>query len=192
MPEQWRSAVAVVALLTAGCSTMSLRTPESRRDFASAVIENWSDYARLQASRLMEEYGPPDRIDYSELAWSGKGPWKEIRVWDVSPYYDDNLGPADLEQTIYFSATPESRRRLQAFSKQLRFSPDGKTLSALGSSEADNFLVLNLADEIASGRATPDEARDFYERTMRLTLAGKFTPYTQRLLFSPFAGPAAR
>jgi len=185
-------ATAFLAGLSAACASVSLRSPESRRYFAEAVIENWSDYSRLQAAKLMQQYGPPDQVKHAELVWNDKGVWRKIRVWDVTPYYDSNIGAPDLEQTISYPVLPELRGQLAALSGGLRVSSDGTELSARGVSEESNLLTLNLADEIVLGRRTPEDANRFYKTTLQLSLAGKGSPYTQRLLFTPPPAPPKR
>jgi hypothetical protein len=168
---------------------VSLSSAGSRSYFAEAVIENWSGYSRLQAAKLMQKYGPPDQIKHAELVWNDKGVWRKIRVWDVTPYYDSNAGMPDLEQTISYAVRPEQQGQLAGFRGELRVSSDGTELSARGVSEESNLLALNLADDIVSGRRTPEDANRFYETTLELSLAGKDSPYMQQLLFTP---PSAR
>jgi hypothetical protein len=59
------------------------------------------------------------------------------------------------------------------------------TMSARCDNEAMNFLALNLAYEIAQGRRTVDEARNFYAQTAVATLRGQASEYTQGLIFMP-------
>ncbi len=177
--------VAVCALVGAACSSITLRTPESRRYFAEAVTESWSDYSRLQAARLMEKYGPPDKVGHAELVWSGRAPWSSIRVWDVTPYYDSSLGDPNLEQAVYYPVIPGQRGALKALPGKVRASRDGTELSARGASEPANLLSINLAEEVLSGRRTPEEAADFHESTLDLSVSGKSSPYLERLLFTP-------
>jgi hypothetical protein len=185
-------ATALLAAAGAACSTVSLRTPEARRQFAGAVIENWSGYSRLQAEKLIQEYGPPDRVKHDELAWQDKGLWRRIRVWDVTPYFDSNVGAPDLEQTISYPVLPAQSAALAALGDKLSVSSDQKELSARGASEEENLLALNLADEIIAGRRTAQDARRLYDTTIELSQAGKSSPYTQRLLFTPPAAPSPR
>jgi hypothetical protein len=174
----------------AGCSSITLRTPESRRYFAQAVTDNWSNYSRLQAARLMEEYGAPDKVSHAELAWAEKGPWRSIRVWDVTPYYDSSSGAPTLEQTVHYPVPAEKRAALKALKGKVLVSPDGTALSARGTSEPVNLLTLNLADDILAGRRSPKEAAGFYDSTLRLSVSGKSSPYLERLLFTPRPAPA--
>jgi hypothetical protein len=50
-------------------------------------------------------------------------------------------------------------------------------------SEALNRLSLNLADDVAAGRRSPQDADRFFLRTVRLRAAGKSSPYLDQLLF---------
>ncbi|MDD5304050.1 MAG: hypothetical protein PHS14_13195, partial [Elusimicrobia bacterium] len=56
-------------------------------------------------------------------------------------------------------------------------------LTASSDDESENFLALNLADEVLKGRRTPREASDFRQNAFRLRDAGKSSPYFDRLLF---------
>lgn len=189
-----RSILVLTAAVLAGaaCSSITLRTPESRRYFAETVTDNWSDYSRLQAARLMEKYGPPDKVGHAELVWSGREPWSRIRVWDVTPYYDSSLGDPNLEQAVYYPVLPGQRGALKALPGKVRVSRDGTEISARGGSEPANLLSLNLADEVLSGRRSPAEAAGFYDSTLKLSVSGKSSPYLERLLFTPRPAPAGK
>jgi hypothetical protein len=81
---------------------------------------------------------------------------------------------------------PANRRSgLAAFSDAVLVSGDGTELAARSVNEDHNYLVLNLAVEIVKGIKTPAEARRFYDATLELKAAGKTSPYTEMLLFTP-------
>jgi len=167
-----------------GCATTTLRTPETRREFAEAVIGNWSDFSRTLARKFIAEYGPPDQVKYSRLVWNDKGPWKSTTVWDVPPYYDSDFGEDILEQTIPYPIPLDRRPALAEFSDRVRVSKGGSALSVRATSEELNFLTANLAHELLSGIQQPATARRFYDRTLQLSAAGKSSPYMQGLLFA--------
>jgi hypothetical protein len=55
--------------------------------------------------------------------------------------------------------------------------------------EAANFLALNLAHDIVTGRRTVQQAREFYGQTIQALMRGEKPPYTQALQFQvPMAG----
>jgi hypothetical protein len=175
--------IATISALTAGCATESTLPPEARHDFAQTVISRWSDPALLLAAKLIEEYGPPDRIDYSRIAWNEKGPWKRITVWDIRQNQAADMGTDDIEQTAACPVPAEKIQALAAFSGKIRVSQDGGELSARSDSEEQNFLAINLAHEIILGHTDQLEARRLYDRIIKLSSAGKYSPYMRKLLF---------
>jgi hypothetical protein len=46
-----------------------------------------------------------------------------------------------------------------------------------------NFLALNLANDVASGKKTVEEARAYYARAAKEFMQGKMDPYTKQLQF---------
>ena len=172
---------AILAGFLAGCATM---TPDARRAKADTIINDWTSFSRLAAAKLIEEYGPPDRIKNDELTWNEKGSWKRITVRDVSGgYYYYEAGAYNIEQAISCRVPSEKRRALAVFSEKIRVPPGGIELIVRSKREEFNFLTVNLAYEIIQGIRNPLEAQRFYDRTLQLTVAGKSSPYMNKLLF---------
>ena len=103
----------------------------------------------------------------------------------MPPFYVPASGPDILEQTVDYAVAPSQIRDLRRFSRKLRVSKDGGELSARGTSEEQNFLALNIADDILQGRRNPAQAIAFRERTLELAAAGKSSPYLRGLRFGP-------
>jgi len=160
-------------------------SPQARRERAEDAIAYWSDSSRLQAARLIEEYGPPDEVRRGRLTWNEKGPWKRTTVWEVSQEYPSNQDGDDLEQVLAYPVPEDKRLALLAFSDKVRVSEDGQELSAHSNREELDFLALNLAHEVIQGMRGPLDAFHFEQRTLQLSAAGKTSPYLQGLLFVP-------
>jgi hypothetical protein len=184
------AAFLTAAVAIAGCSTTPLLPGvEERNEAAQAVISNWSDFCRLSASKLIDEYGAPDEIDSSRLVWRDRSLVKRIAVWDVPSEFEADGGAGNVEYTVAYAVPRDKRGALAAFSPDVRVSRDSTELSARSTSEEVNFLAINLADEIIHGIKTPAEARDFFHRTVELSAAGKTSPFMQGLLFLPKPAP---
>ncbi len=56
-------------------------------------------------------------------------------------------------------------------------------LSARTDNEETNYLSLNLADEVVSGRLNAVEASEIYDKTLELLFAGKSSSFTTKLHF---------
>jgi len=172
--------------LCAGCATAPAPPLSSaeRLHQAQAVAADWYIYSQLVAMKLIEQYGPPDRIESGRLTWYNKGPWQRIAAWNAKDYYYPAADRLDnVEQTVPYAVPADKRPALAAFSDRITVSKDGSELSARGSDEELNFLALNLAHEIIRGVRSPEEARRFYDRTRELSLAGKSSPYMEGLFF---------
>jgi hypothetical protein len=182
----WKQAAigaAAIMAMAGGCRTVM--PPQERQDMAQIVIMDWAEPARLLAADLIDEYGPPDRVESSRLVWNNKHLWKKITVWDDIPGSSPDDGGYILEQTVSYPVPAQKLEDLAAFSGELRVSADGTELSARSISEDRDYLAVNLADEIVQGIKTPEEARQAYDQILRLKQAGKTSAMTQGFNFLP-------
>ncbi len=156
-----------------------------RRALSEATIAQWSDVSALAARRVIEEYGTPDEVHYDRLVWNNDAPWRRTVVRNVLPPYSagDELGV--IEQTIDYSLTPEQAASVAAFDRRLAYNPRSQELSVRSDREENNFLRLNLANEVVEGKLSPDQARDSYARILALEEAGKSSRYLLGLRFAP-------
>lgn len=153
---------------------------------AEAAIRSWPAPSRALAGAMLEKYGAPDEIVASQLGWNDRRPWTRI----VAFRDPKTVGGADvLLQSVAYGRVPFTRwRALSAFGHGTAYDPVKQELDARTEGETANILALNLADEVARGRRTPEDARAFFDRTVSLSLSGKSSPYTTRLLFAPAGG----
>ena len=149
------------------------REAEARR-----ILSGWPVVSQRTAEVIMEKYGPPDLALSSRLSWYDNAPWKITTVYR-DPYEHIDV----LEQTVGYVVPQEKVQALAKLDVALRMSRDGRELSATSEAEETNFLALNLADEVVRERKTPEEAREFYLRTVLQWNAGKSSPYMKGLRF---------
>ncbi|MCX5797605.1 MAG: hypothetical protein NTY77_19110 [Elusimicrobia bacterium] len=158
----------------------------ARRDAgarALAQTAGWPEGPSLAARLMVEEYGPPQWASAGRLEWFVVPPWKRIVV---------RSSPAGfLEHAVSYSIPRDRLPALLSFGRGLRFDPEQGELAASGDSEEHNLLCLNLASDIARGKMTADQARRFYDDTLRKSYAGKSSPYLERLLFAAPLWPEA-
>ena len=142
---------------------------------ALAQADRWTPAARTAARAMIERYGPPQEISSFELRWDGPLPWKRIVI--------QNEPQSPLEEVAAYAFPADKAAALDRFPHGLRVYAAEGALGARNRREALNFLSLNLADDIATGRTTPEDANRIFIRTVRLQEAGKSSPYMNRLLF---------
>jgi len=170
------AAALALTLAAGGYVAYRNRTPSPQR--VEAHIKTWFEAPRSLVRVMTERYGPPSQLSPDAVTWFERGPWKRIVIRGDAP---DSF----LEQTVAYWVPPEAGASLREFAHGIQFDYAAEELSARSSEEAMNFLALNLADEIASGRRDVAEARRFYTRTAELSLAGKSSPFMEKLRFGP-------
>jgi hypothetical protein len=156
---------------------------------AQAVISAWPTYSSLAALAMMEEYGPPDELDDIHLAWSSNGPWLRIVVYKTAtwPYTSEDI----LEQSVGYEVPQERWPALAGFGHGLAYDARSSELTSRSSSEEMNFLALNLADDIAKGKMSPEAADRLYAQITAESMAGRSSRYMRGLLFATRRNPPA-
>jgi hypothetical protein len=156
------------------------RTPEK-------IIEGWPERARGAALAMMEKYGPPNRVSGEALVWYNNGPWQKTIVYRRSrPHSPATRGQDFLEQVIGYQVPNDRINALKRFSERIAVNKAKGELSFRSESESMNFLALNLADEIITGKRSAEDARLFYRDTARLSQSGKTSPYVEGFRFEMF------
>lgn len=175
-PLYFFATMLAATLAGSGYYAFSNRPPSTRA--VAARIAEWPDGPRTAAALMMERYGPPASLASGTATWHEAGPWKRIAVHRDSR---DRF----LDQTVDYRVPYMAVIPLFEFGHDVRADVANKELSASSDSESLNLLALNLADEIATGKRTAQDATDVYAATARLAGAGKSSPYTETLQFQP-------
>ncbi|HEX4047294.1 MAG TPA: hypothetical protein VH309_05645 [Elusimicrobiota bacterium] len=155
----------------------SVKTPEN-------VIRSWPTLARDIAKTMIDEYGLPDHYDDRALVWINNGPWRRTVVFrSPGPARPGERRDDYLEQTINYDVAPYDVPYLRRLGMGLQVDRARGELSSRSDSERLNFLALNMADQIVKGNWTVADARGVYRTTLRLSKAGKSSPYMRGFLF---------
>lgn len=163
---------------------LSGRTPES-------IILLWPTFSYRLARMMISEYGQPAEASDHRLAWVDNAPWKRTVVYRTPPRERVLVGNGGrLEQSVSYRVPDDRIGDLGRFDTDIEADLKAGLLTVISDAESDNFLALNLADEVIKGRRTPKEASEFRRKQQRLRDSGKSSPYFERLLFVP-AGPAS-
>jgi hypothetical protein len=171
-------AVCAVAAPLALMAAEPLRTP-------AEIVSRWPARPAAAARAMIGKYGPPARFGEHALLWDAAGPWKKIVVYSNAwPMFTGTPDKGYLEQTIDRQVPARMVSALTRFDRRLRIDEETAELSSRSETEAENFLALNLAEEIISGARTPGEAREFRDRTLELARAGKSSPYLAGFVFT--------
>ena len=153
-------------------------------DKAGTVIADWPDDSRRTAETMIQKYGVPNAIGDRVLVWNGNAPWKRTVVHREDPGLYPRR-PGALQQVVDYEVPARAVSKLEDLGAGLSVSHDRRELSASNESEAQNFLAMNLADDVIAGRLSAAQARESYARTLALRESGKTSPTTEKLGFTP-------
>lgn len=158
-------------------SSASNQTPEK-------VMAKWPERARSTGRAMIQKYGPPAAFSDQELIWLNNTPWsKTVVSRDAWPHYVGIRDKDYLKQSVTYHVPDDKINALHDFDRRFSVDQADNELSFRSESESTNFLAMNLADEIVNGKRSVADARDFFDKTTRLLMAGKSSQYTQSLLF---------
>lgn len=150
---------------------------QTNADAARQSVSGWPTASRIAAEAMIEKYGAPDSSGAETATWNDKGSWKRTTI--------HRKGTDFLEQTVSYAVPEEKRADLEKMDLMLKVVPADRELSVTSASEEANYLAMNLADEVIREKRTPEDAHEFYMETVKLSRAGKSSPYMQGLMFRP-------
>lgn len=184
---------ALALLLSLGCASQA---PEYRalprmpaNHTWSDQIADWPEASKKAAREMGHEYGSPDEVTETQLIWHERGPWKRsILSRDGTPHDWPSPHVDVLEQVIDFRVDPKRADELARFDGSVIVERTKGELSARCGGEAANFLAINLARDIATGKRSVESARAFYEQAMADAASGQKPEEMEGLLFAQAEG----
>ncbi len=140
----------------------------------------------------MEKYGDPAGITDTMLVWHKTGPWKRTIVYNEPVEHKFPKPHEDvLEQFIDYKVPPEKFSALAEFDGSVVVNRTNGEISARCDKEGMNFLALNLAHDIVSGKQSVEDARQKYADTAAAAMKGEKPQYTTGLEFQKPEGNTA-
>src|SRR5918994_1793770 len=154
------------------------------REEVDRIIAAWPQTPQKVARETITKHGSPSEATPSMLVWHGSGPWKRsILSRDEVPHEFPMKHTDVLEQFIDYRVPPDKFDELAEYDGSVIVERTKGEMSARCDKEEMNFLALNLANDIVTGKRSVSEARDFYAKTAMAFKQGNKDPYTQRLQF---------
>jgi len=169
---------AVLGLL--GLAAMGGRDwPVSARaaDKVEEITAQWPALPKRIAEMMIEKHGQPHRRDGNALTWLGLYGGRRTVVHRANPE------GGVVEQTVRYKVPEGKVAELEKLDPRLKIDRESSELSAMSDSLRTDFLLLNLAHEVASGFRGVESARSFLDRAQRLAVSGKESQYREGLLF---------
>jgi hypothetical protein len=164
-------------------SKSSSMTSKDAKD-ASSAITAWPTATKKTGQALIEKYGQPDGVTDRMLVWNDKDPWTKVVVYRDAIKQGSLTHDAFLENTVNYKVPLDKVADLIRFDSALVIDETRGTLASNCDTEGCNFLALNLANDIATGKRDVASAKDFFKNTMTKSLSGKSSPEMEKLQFS--------
>jgi hypothetical protein len=151
----------------------------------SEILVSWPEKQRETANALIVKYGQPTVKGDGLIAWFNSGPFVQtILMRDGQPHNFPMPHVDYLTQTIKHTVPADKLDELYQYDGSVWFHRTRGELSAQCDVEAMNFLALNLAHDILTGKRSVSDARAFYARTaMAFKQGDRSSPYVTGLIF---------
>ncbi|MDQ3698067.1 MAG: hypothetical protein M3373_08600 [Gemmatimonadota bacterium] len=187
--------VAAAAMAVAACAPQTVREESAgqvARTSTEGLLNAWPEKSREAATAIIAAYGEPDERTATMLVWHDKGPWKHtIAYRDPVPHSFPMPHVDVVEQFIDYRVPPDKFDDLAIYDGSVIAERTKGVMSARCDKEAMNFLALNLANDIATGKTTAEDARKEYAKQAMAFMNKQPAPYTEGLKFTVPRGGTA-
>lgn len=153
---------------------------------AAGYTTGWPDASTNAAKELISKYGDPTERTSQSLVWRNIAPFKRITVYkEVYSHRFPLLHQTPVEHVVSYKAPSDRVDDVWRFSGAVTLDRVKGEMSAIGMNEPMNILSMNLANDIMTGKRTPDAARIRFGQESLDYLNGYRNTTTQALNFGP-------
>jgi hypothetical protein len=129
--------------------------------FKLDMIQGWPIESKQAAEAIIAKYGMPTEFTSSMLVWEKTGPWKKTVVMKEAIDHQFPIAHKDvLKQVVDYKVPADKTDELAQFDGSIIVDRTKGELAVRCDKEENNFLAINLADEIIKGKKTVKQARD--------------------------------
>lgn len=153
-------------------------------------ISGWPKASQIAAKMMMDKYGKPNESTPHMLIWYKNGPWKRTTVFDTESKHSFPVDHMDVMEQVIDHKVPVAKfSDLAAFDGSVTVRRTDGEMSAKCDKEGANFLAINLAHDVLTGKKTVEQARTFYANAIKeFALQNKMSPYMKSFQFSMSKG----
>lgn len=179
-----------IAVVVACSLPALLAQPQGQQGKTSGQVEqilkNWKEHPRKAAQDIMRKYGPPHEVTEQRMIWHNAGPWKRTELINEEIDHRFPLPHKDmLLQVVDFKVPADKFDEIAEFDGSVIVERTRGELGARCDKEAANILAVNLAQEIATGKRSVEEAKEIYTEQIIAFTDGQPAPLMQKLNFEP-------
>ncbi|HVS62405.1 MAG TPA: hypothetical protein VMT85_02760 [Thermoanaerobaculia bacterium] len=184
------AAAMICGFAAAGGGNAGANLDEPTQNEVMQIISNWEKTPRFAANMVMQKYGPPAEATATRLVWFDNGPWKRTVITNEPTDHDFPMPHQDvMEQSVNYAVPPEKLDELAAYDGSVHVHRTRGEMSARCDLEPANFIALNLAHDVITGKRSVDEARQQYaDLVIAKMTTQEPVPYAEGLTFDPAQG----
>jgi hypothetical protein len=150
------------------------------------IMQGWPAESTDAALRVIKKYGEPDESCHSTLTWDHRGPWKRVVAHREQVKHNFPAPHVDVvECFVTFHVPPWKVSDLIRLDGSIVVYRTLGEISVRGHDEQTNFLALNLAYDIITGKRSVDDARKYFAQEFLNARRKAPTPYMKGLKFEP-------
>ncbi len=155
-------------------------------------MSGWSDASKMAVMMMKKSYGEPAAKTADMMMWNNTGQWKKTVVYAKEFKHDFPMPHTDvMEQWIDYKVPQEKFSDLAKYDGSVVCNRTNGEISARCDKEGANFLAINLANDIITGKKDVKSARDFYAKSIKEMINGGKPEYMQKLVFNVANGNTA-
>ena len=148
-------------------------------------VSNWNKSSQMAVDEITKKYGDPNGVTDDELIWINAGVWQKISITKTESKHSFPIEHTDMmTTTIMYKVPVDKMDELGIFDGSVTFDRTQGTMSARCDKEANNFLALNLANDIITNKKTVEYARKAYGDIIKQKMSGANPEYMTKLLFT--------
>lgn len=153
------------------------------------MIAEWPKASKEAVEFMTKKYGPPAAVTPGMAVWGQTGQWKRTIVFRTEYQHDFPMAHKDvMQQWIDYKAPADKYDELAMYDGSVVLERTSGEMSARCDAEGANFLALNLAHDIVTGKSNVEEARKMYGEQIMAMKNKKPAPYTEKLRFDRRSG----
>ncbi len=154
---------------------------------AEQVIATWKPAPKMAAETMIKKYGEPAEVTSMRIIWHDNGPWKYTEIVNKEVDHNFPMPHKDaMHQAVNYNVDPSKADEILQYDGSIILNRTAGMIGAICDKEPANFLAVNLAHEVATGKKSVDEARKQYAMSIETMMKEKkMDKYTSGLTFEP-------
>ena len=149
------------------------------------MTSSWPLASRDAIKFLTAKYGAPAAVTPDMAVWGKAGPWKRSIVFRNEVQHKFPKSHTDvMQQWLDYKAPASKYDELAMYDGSVVMERTSGEMSARCDTEAANFLAVNLAHEVATGKRSVEDARKKYGEQIMAMMSKRPAPYTEKVMFS--------